>query len=104
MGKVSSLAKMLGVAVMLTCIARTDAAALPLVRNGASDYSIVIPDEPTSQEQFAAAELQEYLALISGARLTVQTESRAAGRRIVVAVAPRAKLVDGCLYGNHKKG
>lgn len=91
MTKLGSLARTLGAVVMLTCIAHTDAAALLLATNGASGYTIVTPDEPTVQEQFAAAELQRYLALISGARLTVQTESKAAGRKIVVAVAPRAK-------------
>lgn len=91
MAKVSWSGQVLGAVVMLTCIARTDAAALPLVTNGASDYSIVTPDEPTVQETFAAAELQKYLAQISGARLTVQTESEATGRKIIVAVAPRAK-------------
>ena len=91
MAKVRSLAKMLGAVVMLTCAARADAAALPLVTNGASDYSIVTPEEPTVQEQFAAAELEKYLALISGAKLAVLAESKATGRKIIVAVAPRSK-------------
>jgi len=67
------------------------AQALSLAADGRSDYRIVTPDGPTAQEQFAAAELRKYLALISGTELMVETEGKATGRKIGVAVAGRLK-------------
>ena len=75
----------------LACAKCPGAAALRLVKEGASDYGIVVPDAPTVQERFAAAELQKYLALISGAKIELQAAGEEAGRKIVIAVAGRAK-------------
>jgi|GEM_PF-766259 len=91
-----------------------EAKAITLLKDGASEYTIVTPDEPTIQEQFAASELQKYLAIMTGGKaerryhdntvakqpfavinggvkLDVQPESKATGKKIVVAVAPRSK-------------
>jgi hypothetical protein len=44
-----------------------------IVGNGKSDYSIVIRQDASAVESFAASELQKYIELISGARLPIET-------------------------------
>ncbi|MBU4201228.1 MAG: DUF4838 domain-containing protein [Verrucomicrobia bacterium] len=89
--RITLLAKLAVITLMAACLGTVEAVELPLVTAGASKYSIVTPDQPTEREQFAAAELQKYLELISGAKLAVQTESKTDGPKIVVAVASRTK-------------
>lgn len=43
-----------------------------LFENGASEYSIVYPDERTDAEEYAASVLQDYIFRISGARLKIK--------------------------------
>jgi len=53
------------------------AAAPPLAENGTSDFQIVVPDQATESERYAAEELQSFLKQISGALLPIVAESRA---------------------------
>jgi hypothetical protein len=46
-------------------------ADVELVRDGASEYEIVLPEEPTRVERFAASELQHYLQLMTEAQLPI---------------------------------
>lgn len=48
------------------------AANLQLVTNGTAAADIILPDNPTASESFAAKELQSYLANISGAQLAIR--------------------------------
>jgi hypothetical protein len=47
-------------------------------------YLIVIPDKPTAQETFAAAELADHLEKITGNRLAVIAESALSGRKAII--------------------
>lgn len=59
--------------------------AVQITDRGNPVAAIVLPDEPTETEQFAAEELQSYLGKISGARLHVEPEGRAGrGPRLLV--------------------
>jgi len=69
---------------------------LALVKDGKSQYAIVIPDAPTAQEKFAGEELAKYLKHISGAELAVQ--SAGAGPKIVVAMAKDGKAPSGVSF------
>jgi hypothetical protein len=51
--------------------------AIVLADNGKSDYRIVIPAGASKAERFAAAELQDFLQQISGAKLPVVTDAEA---------------------------
>jgi len=62
------------------------AAKLTLVRDGRSDYAIVLPEDASQSEHRAASELKEHLRLISGADLPVVHEST--GPSIVIGQAP----------------
>ena len=53
----------------------SDAAVLKLVKEGRSDYTIVIPAKAGKYELLAATELQKYLEEISGARLPIVGDS-----------------------------
>ena len=46
-----------------------------LLKDGASDYQIVLPEKATEVEKFAANELQHFIKEASGATLPVRTES-----------------------------
>ncbi|MBU4429620.1 MAG: DUF4838 domain-containing protein, partial [Verrucomicrobia bacterium] len=69
---------------------------LSLVQDGKSQYAIVIPDAPTTQEMLAGKELAKYLKQISGADLSIT--SNAAGRKIVVAQAKDGKGPGGISF------
>lgn len=83
----------------LACASFSGAATLQLATNGASSYRIAVPDAPMPSERFAAAELQKYLALISGAKIELQAAGEEAGRKIIVAVAGRAKQAAKVEFG-----
>ncbi len=50
---------------------------LELARNGGTDYVIVIPDDPTPQEQRAADELARWLGEMSGAEFPIVSDETA---------------------------
>lgn len=74
------------------------AAGQSLVREGKSDYCIVLPAEPTVVETTAARELQEYLTQVTGATLAIRPENQVPREmpQIVLGGSTRAKeLVPG---------
>ncbi len=76
---------------------------LTLAREGKSDYVIVIPDRATPVEKTAARELQQYLAGVTGATLTVVTEAETPQDKPRVAVGDGAvtrKLLAGLSPGS----
>lgn len=72
------------------CAAAGAAEAAPrvLVRDGASPYVIVLPDDPHPAERTAAQELQAFLREAARAELPVVAESQAPPGRPIVAVGP----------------
>ncbi|MCG2679462.1 MAG: DUF4838 domain-containing protein [Kiritimatiellae bacterium] len=70
-------------------VAGAEPGNLALVKDGKSQYAIVIPDAPTAQEKFAGEELAKYLKQISGVELPIKSD--VAGRKIVVAMAKDGK-------------
>jgi hypothetical protein len=68
---------------------------LEIVRNGKSDYTIVVPRNATAVEQRAASELKRYLKEISGAQLPVVSDSQAVGERLILIgeTQPTRRLV-----------
>jgi hypothetical protein len=60
--------------------------AAPLVRDGKSDYVIVVPDAPLPAETTASRELEQHLAQATGAKLPIVAESHAPqhARKIVL--------------------
>lgn len=63
---------------------------LTLVREGKSDYRIVLPDRATAVERTAAHELQQYLAQVTGASLPIVPEAASGDK-------PRLVLGDGAV-------
>ena len=63
---------------------------LTLVREGKSDYLIVLPDKATPVEQTAARELQQHLARVTGATLPVVAEADSPRDKPRVAVGNSA--------------
>lgn len=61
----------------------TPVSSITLVKNGSSDYSIVLPAEPTKAESKAAQTLQDYIFKISGAKLGVTNENSFQGKHAV---------------------
>lgn len=59
-------------------------APMTLAENGASDFTVVIPDGADACLHTAAAELQAYFEKITGARLPVTEESAFSGGRAIV--------------------
>jgi hypothetical protein len=55
------------------------AAALPLATNGQTDYVIVIPAKPTTQDTKAATDLAHWLKAMTGATFNVVADDRPAG-------------------------
>lgn len=67
-----------------------DAADLVLVRDGASAYRIVIPDDALPVESYAARELQSLLQEMSGVALPIEDEAtRGAGPAIFIGATQR---------------
>lgn len=69
-------------ALLVTGVAWSD---LLIAGNGASEYAIVLPDEPTPEETHAAEELAHYLQASTGAELpTVGWTERPDAKRILI--------------------
>ena len=67
-------------------------AAGVLMSSGASDYTIITPDDATPAEQYAAEELRDHLEKISGVTLDILVESEAGdGPHIYVGPGKKAK-------------
>lgn len=79
----------LAILALIAC--RTDAAKLEIVSNGQSDYSIIIPSNPSPAEELAASELTKYLEQISGAELPV-SKSASKLPKCAIVVADRDSL------------
>lgn len=68
------------------------AASYTMVREGRPTATIVLAEQPTRAAQFAAAELQYYVKLSSGATLPVVTGGeRATGLRLLVGDSPTCR-------------
>jgi len=79
-------------------VARTRPAEVVLVEDGRSDWTIVVPDEATAAEEFAATELARHLERIAGGGPSRARETDApAQRRIFVGAtgAAREEGLDG---------
>ncbi len=75
--------------ILIACIVLISAACayagdLCLVRDGRSDYSIVLPRDASPSQKHAADELQSFLLQISGAKLPIITESQALPERVIL--------------------
>ena len=64
--------------------AQAAAEGLPLVKNGKSDYTIVLSKEASPSEEHAAEELQNFLFEISGAKLPIEIEGDTVPARMIV--------------------
>ena len=74
-----------------------------IVRDGKSDYVIVVPDKATPVEQTAARELQQHLAAVTGVTLPVVSEAEAPRDMPRVSVGDGAatrKLLAGLSLGS----
>jgi hypothetical protein len=82
----------LGFLLVLMAIGQT-AVAQSLVREGKSDYCIVVPTKPTAVETTAARELQEHLAQVTGAKLAIRPEDQVSREtpQIVLGASARVK-------------
>ena len=66
-----------------------------LVSDGKSDYAIVLQEKPTHVEETAAAELQDYLRKMSGARLPVVRNPDYRGKAVRLGQTPvNARLAE----------
>ncbi|MBZ5582416.1 MAG: DUF4838 domain-containing protein [Acidobacteriia bacterium] len=74
------------VSLLLALAASSLAANLTLVKNGRSDYAIVIAPDASPSQRRGAEELQTFLEKMSGARLPIATETRP--RMILVGDSP----------------
>ena len=63
---------------------QADAKDINLVKNGKSEYTIVLSKDASPSEKHAAKELQSFLFEISGAELPVVTEGGKSPRRMIV--------------------
>jgi hypothetical protein len=81
--------------MLLWALVPSSAMSIPLVRDGQSDYRIVLPDAAQPAEATAARELQEHLAQVTGARLPIVAEAQApaSSRQIVVGNCRRVKAL-----------
>jgi hypothetical protein len=61
--------------VVLAVLCSTVVSALTLVKDGKSDYTIVLPADASPSQKHAADELQHYLEVISGAKLPIAASS-----------------------------
>ena len=77
---------------------KTAPAPIPLVRDGKSAYTIVIPAHATAVESLAASEFQSYLRQVSGARLPVVPDSPAAPPARSVLIG-RTRLTSSVIPG-----
>lgn len=67
-----------------------------LFANGKTDYSIVVGNQASESERWAAQELQRWLKEVSGAQFPIRSTTETTGDRvIVVGFNPRAKALLG---------
>jgi len=80
--------------LVLLVIPATQVAALDLVVDGRSDYTIVLATDAIPAEQFAAEELANHLEKMSGAKLPIVTDAEPLPRHAILLGRPRylAKL------------
>jgi len=64
-----------------------------LVKDGASEYVIVLAPGASASEQWAAKELVDHVKLMSGATLAVQKEGAAPAKAIVLGFGPAAEAL-----------
>lgn len=82
-------------ALLLVAICANAAPRNTLFNNGKSTYTIVVADDASASEKFAAKELQEWISKVSGATLPIDAEGEK-GHRIVVGYNPvTAELFPG---------
>lgn len=84
-----------GVVLMLWIVvagAAGNDTTLVLVDQGKSDYVICLPSEPTPVQRTAAAELQEHLALVTGATLPIRRENQIDDQQKSIIVGDAARL------------
>ncbi len=67
----------LSMAMALTALKSATAKDVVIAEKGASAYRIVTPDKASPAETYAAAELQTYLAEVSGVKLPILAEGKA---------------------------
>ncbi len=72
--------------------AADDDKSLVLVKQGQSEYVICLPDDPTPVQRTAAAELQEHLALVTGATLPIRRENQIGDQQKLIIVGNAARL------------
>lgn len=60
-----------------------------LVEQGAPNATIIIPESPTSREQFAAAELQKYIQQLSGGVLPIVSDTTAVHGNVILIGGPQ---------------
>ena len=73
----------LGVGVLLSCVAGAAEGVFEIAHGGAADVSICVADGAVGSAKFAAEELAKYLGEISGAKFEVVT-GKASGKCILV--------------------
>src|SRR2546423_3549840 len=72
--------------VLLLSISLTHAdEQLTIVRNGASDFAIVVPAKSSLEEKLAAKELAHYLQRMSGAAMLLQPPGTVPAKALIVA-------------------
>src|ERR1035438_3765795 len=74
--------------LLLGSAVATGAGTVPLVRNGKSQYAIVIAFDASPSERHGAAELQKFIEEMSGARLPITAEPQ----RLMVLVGRSVAL------------
>ena len=107
----NSILALLLLFLLLGCV---KSVSIPLVKEGKSNYSIVIPANANGQEQRAAILLQKYVKLISGCELPVVTSIAEKEHGIFIREVPGFKFdgyhirttTDGSLVveGGQRKG
>ena len=79
-------------AVFCLLLAPAHGDSVELARDGATDWRIVLPDEPTIVEKTAARELSEHLKLVSGADFaTIAEKDAPAGGRSLIWIGNTAR-------------
>ena len=76
---------LLYVCILLCGLAsRVNALEINLVKDGESDYAIVLPSNSSPSQVYSAKELQNYIEQMTGARLNIQTDSQALPAKAIV--------------------
>ncbi|MBO7680844.1 MAG: DUF4838 domain-containing protein, partial [Thermoguttaceae bacterium] len=64
--------------------------ALRLANNAATDYTIILPEEPTAVQKTAAEELASFLNQVTGANFAILPESQAGDKQKLLVIGPSA--------------